>query len=164
VEIIKIDGKNRKLLYILRAIMGCTGSKYTPRETTKKKNTHYIQEKHESDDTPLVIACLDRDITRVKTLLQQGNDVNEKDSNGWTALMYVSATLCSVDSYYGSNLVDVVILLLERGADTLIRNNDNQTALCLAIERKPSCGYSMATQNNSRIVKLLQEANMRLKV
>lgn len=51
------------------------------------------------------------------------DDINKQDENGWTALMYAVKDASSED----------VTSLLEKGADILIVNHDNQSAYDLAV-------------------------------
>jgi uncharacterized protein len=59
----------------------------------------------------------------MKTLIDKGIDINQRDNNGNTALMK-AAWRCSVDN---------VRILLDKGADVNIKNNVGETALMSAI-------------------------------
>ena len=39
----------------------------------------------------IIVAAAKGDTARVKTMIEEGADVNAKDKDGWTALMYVSS-------------------------------------------------------------------------
>jgi ankyrin repeat protein len=62
------------------------------------------------------------DIASVRKLLDEGVDVNWKNGNGWTALMYASI----------QGHVEGFKLLLDRGAQIDIKNNDGSSALIIA--------------------------------
>ena len=62
----------------------------------------------------------------VKSLMFEGVDVNAKDSDGWTALMYAAQ----------QGHVEIVNLLLKKGADISLKNNDGNTADELAYDHK----------------------------
>ena len=71
--------------------------------------------------TPLMIAIKHSDFKTVK-LLSENNDIkiNKQDSDGNTALIYAS------EFYVPKNIMKI---LLEKGADPNIRNNNGKTAL-----------------------------------
>ncbi len=60
-------------------------------------------------------------------LLNQGANVNAVDNRGWTPLMYAISV---------KGNVDLVEILLKRGADATIRNNDGKKALDLVGRNK----------------------------
>jgi len=74
----------------------------------------------------------------VKLLIEVGADINAKDSDGDTVLMYASQK-----DYY----INVVKLLIKAGADVNAKNNFEETALMWA-----------SKNDNKEIVKLLIEA------
>jgi len=74
---------------------------------------------------PLVLAASGFDVGMVKLLLDNGANINAKDSKGNTALRNASG---------GNERIEIVKLLLERGADINATNNDGRTALLEAIE------------------------------
>src|SRR4030095_3393671 len=69
--------------------------------------------------TPLMRAALDGNTEKVKELIQQGADVNERDDNGRTALMFAV-----INTHY-----ETMKLLLEYGADVNVKSNPGGTAL-----------------------------------
>ncbi|WP_407399212.1 ankyrin repeat domain-containing protein [Treponema sp.] len=61
----------------------------------------------------------------VRTLLASGADVNLRDKDGWTALMYASR--------YQNNL-NIINMLIEKGAHVRVRNKFNATPLLMAAD------------------------------
>ncbi|MBQ0040014.1 MAG: ankyrin repeat domain-containing protein [Treponema sp.] len=61
----------------------------------------------------------------VRTLLASGADVNMRDKDGWTALMYACR--------YQNNL-NIVNMLIEKGAHVRVRNKFNATPLLMAAD------------------------------
>jgi ankyrin repeat protein len=59
----------------------------------------------------------------MKLLIDAGADLNTKDDDGWTALMYADD-------------VQRTELLLKTGADMTVKSKDGKTALTLAIENQ----------------------------
>ncbi len=74
-----------------------------------------------SSHLDILEAAANGNLTEIKTLLDNGADVNAADKNGVTALM-----LASADGYQ-----DIVELLLARGADISVKNANGETALQL---------------------------------
>jgi ankyrin repeat protein len=70
----------------------------------------------------LLDAVYEGDLQRVKSVLDQGADVNAKDIDGWTALMYASL----------NGYADIVKYLIDHGADINVKNKYGETALLLA--------------------------------
>jgi ankyrin repeat protein len=69
--------------------------------------------------TALMRAALDGDTEKVKELIHQGVDINQKDENGRTALMFAVINL-----HY-----ETMRVLLEYGADVNAKSNKGGTAL-----------------------------------
>ncbi|MBI4654475.1 MAG: ankyrin repeat domain-containing protein [Nitrospirae bacterium] len=67
-------------------------------------------------------AVKEGNITRVRTSIDKGADINAKDNDGFTALMFAS--------YSGHT--DIVEVLLAKGADVNAESNDGLTALMSA--------------------------------
>ena len=67
--------------------------------------------------TPLMIAARNGQAPAVQVLIERGVDPNQKDNNGWTAL------------FYGASHVEVVEVLLARGADIHVTAKDGRTAM-----------------------------------
>jgi ankyrin repeat protein len=84
--------------------------------------------------TPLMRAALDGNTERVKELIHQGADINQRDDNGRTALMFAV-----INAHY-----ETMKVLLESGADVNARSNKGGTALMGA-----------ATAGDLRVVKAL---------
>ncbi|KAB7616158.1 hypothetical protein F9L33_05240 [Amylibacter sp. SFDW26] len=81
----------------------------------------------EYGDTPLGIAVTYEKPYAVRALLAAGADVNKVLYDNASALMYAAET-----ENFSSQIVDV---LLEAGADALMRRKDGKTALVIAIEQ-----------------------------
>ena len=67
------------------------------------------------------------DLARLNTVLAQGADVNAKDTQGVTPLMYAA--------WVGST--DAMRALLDRGADPNLTNSSGSTALMMAVTELP---------------------------
>ena len=72
--------------------------------------------------TALMRAALDGNTKKVKELIEQGVDINERDENGRTALMFAV-----MNSHY-----ETMEVLLEYGADVQIKSKAGATALMAA--------------------------------
>ena len=70
-----------------------------------------------------MLAAKKGDITKIEDLLYSGAEINAKDDEGWTALMYASRFQANPD---------VTRLLLLKGADRGVKNNYGLTSLLLA--------------------------------
>ena len=77
--------------------------------------------------TPLIAACLSRDLTMLQQLLDSGADVNLRALHGNSPLMVAS----SIQADRG---VAIVRCLLRYGADCNIQNHDGNTALHMAVK------------------------------
>ena len=91
--------------------------------------------------TPLMQAAKAGNDWQIKKLLNSGADIQERDAEGWTALMY--AVRYQQDS-------SIVQLLLENGALIRTRNSYNFTPLLLA---------ALYTQNPDILDMLLKDRN-----
>jgi ankyrin repeat protein len=76
-----------------------------------------------SKDQLLINAALKNNLVAVRKLLDDGVDVNWKDEDGWTALMWAGG---------GWGHIEVVKLLLDNGAQVNIQDNNGWTALMVA--------------------------------
>ena len=72
--------------------------------------------------TPLMRAALDGNTQRVRELIQQGEDINQRDDNGRTALIFAV-----INTHY-----ETMKVLLEYGADVNAKSNKGGTALMAA--------------------------------
>lgn len=105
-------------------------------EEAARKFIPDANKKNAEGKTKLMIASKKGDITLIENLLYSGAEINARDEDGWTALMYAAR--------FQKN-PDVTKLLLYKGADREIKNKYGLTALMLA------AGYS----SNSSVVSLL---------
>ncbi|SRR6266446_1351206 len=71
----------------------------------------------------LIGAVKSGELAKVKELLQSGDDVNQQDEHGWTALNWAA----------GKGSVDGVKLLLENGADVFRVGRDQRTPYKIAL-------------------------------
>ena len=69
--------------------------------------------------TPLMRAALEGNTDKVKELIHQGADINQRDDNGRTALMFAV-----INAHY-----ETMKLLVEYGADVNAKSNQGGTAL-----------------------------------
>jgi hypothetical protein len=80
--------------------------------------------------TPLMMAAYKRMPDAVDILLKAGADINQEDERGNTAIM------SAVYSIFLNDLsIEIIKNLLQHGADLLRKNNNNKSALDIAIER-----------------------------
>ena len=76
-------------------------------------------EEYDHGHTPLMRAALDGNTERVRELIHQGADINQRDDNGRTALMFAV-----INTHY-----ETMKVLLEYGADVNAKSNKGGTAL-----------------------------------
>ncbi len=117
------DGGEEKLsLYdwAVRQLVPETADSMEDSADTSKVNTDAPDE---DGVTPLMLAAKEGNDWVVRTLLQAGADVNARDKDGWTALMYAVR-------YQNSS--GIVSLLRDGGAALRVRNVHNFTPLLLA--------------------------------
>lgn len=95
--------------------------------------------------TLLIRACAEGNLDLIKSLIEQGADIEAKNNDGRTALMWA----CE------NGAIEVVSFLIRKGANINEKDNQGLTALCAA-----------AQNGHFPIVKLLVEngANIRIKV
>ena len=74
----------------------------------------------------LVDSAKYRYVVRVQSLIKQGANVNAKDENGWSALMFAST----------QGDLELVKFLVENGADINVRNKNGFTAITEATRNK----------------------------
>lgn len=86
-------------------------------------------------DMDLILSSKVGSLKEVIRLLNEGADINAKDNNGLTALIWAS----------NNGYVEVVKVLLERGAEINVKDNCGWTALMLA-----------SVQDHTEVVKLLK--------
>lgn len=76
--------------------------------------------------TLLSAAWSEQDAEKISALLNAGIDVNARDKDGWTALMYAARY---------NQRTEIISVLLNAGADVNAQNKDGRTALWLAVSR-----------------------------
>lgn len=91
--------------------------------------------------TPLMVIAISGgdpqvQIDKARTLIEGGASINRQDDVGNTALIYAAQAGCA----------KLVALLTERGANTTIRNNGNETAADVALRK----GYPEVARRLSR--------------
>ncbi len=86
-------------------------------------------------NTPLMLAADLSDLAMVKEVLKRDVDLNKKNKYGWTALMYASYPTSVSDNFRVKEVIQIITRLLNKGADVNARNNDDKTALDLALSR-----------------------------
>lgn len=74
------------------------------------------------DPAALIDAAKRFDVQAIRELVESGADVNGKDEDGWTALMWAS----------GYTALDAVKALIEAGADVNLTDKRGKSALMLA--------------------------------
>ncbi|WP_294431508.1 ankyrin repeat domain-containing protein [uncultured Treponema sp.] len=99
----------------------------------EQSERHFISDANRRDAngrTKLMLAVKKGDISKIEDLLYSGAEINAKDKEGWTALMYAAR--------FQKN-ADVTKLLLYKGADRTIKNKYGITALMLGAGYSESC-------------------------
>ena len=95
-----------------------------------------------SNPSALMIAANHNRLEMAKMLIDKGANVNSKDKNGSTALMFAI-------SYEAGRNTELIKLLLSKGADANVTNKEGSTALMVAIGSQ--------TADSAEVVKLLLE-------
>ena len=85
----------------------------------------HIRAKNENENTPLQAAIANKQSELVAFLIEKGSDVNAVKSGGWTGL-HEAALLGNEE---------IIILLLENGANKMIKKNDGKIAYDIALEK-----------------------------
>lgn len=84
------------------------------------------KEEKQKRDNLLFAAAIGGDNAWIKMLIGRGADINVKDRNNWTPLMYAAK----------EGFTETCALLLEKGADISIESNIGWTAFELAISNR----------------------------
>jgi ankyrin repeat protein len=99
-------------------------SSFNPQvKPVKKVIIEPIKEKASKELSALINAVAKDDQTRVESLLDVVKDINEYDSNGWTALMH---------SVVDDEHIEITKAILKKNPDLSIKNLDEETALDIA--------------------------------
>ncbi|PEF45743.1 hypothetical protein COC98_11640 [Bacillus anthracis] len=85
----------------------------------------HIRAKNENENTPLQAAIANKQSELVAFLIEKGSEVNVMQSGGWTGL-HEAALLGNEE---------IIMLLLENGANKKIKKNDVKTAYDIALEK-----------------------------
>ena len=80
-----------------------------------------VELRNGNDESPLMLAAIKGQMDLVKQLLARDADINKP---GWTALHYAAS----------SGQVEIMKLLLDEGADPLMKNQQNMTAMDFATQ------------------------------
>lgn len=81
---------------------------------------------NDDGNTALWLACVSRQIPLVKALIDAGIELDHRNLMGATAMMYTAS----------SDRPEILALLLQAGADPLVRNHDELRAVDLAASRE----------------------------
>jgi ankyrin repeat protein len=99
-------------------------SSFNPQvKPVKKVIIEPIKEKASKELSALINAVAKDDQTRVESLLDVVKNINEYDSNGWTALMH---------SVVDDEHIEITKAILKKNPDLSIKNLDEETALDIA--------------------------------
>lgn len=81
------------------------------------------------ETTPLMLAITNDDTEEVRKLIEDGEDINKKDADGWTALHY--AVLWYDEEELEESFIDpeIVKMLLDHGADPNIKTEAGEIVL-----------------------------------
>ncbi|MFH0738037.1 MAG: ankyrin repeat domain-containing protein [Candidatus Micrarchaeota archaeon] len=105
-------------------------------------------------------ACMVKDVEKTWSLIKDGADVDERDHNGWTPLMWAAVPKGKIDRLYGFETIamdeaddrrypnmrtdktcDTINLLLKSRADRTLKNKDGDTAADIA--RREGCAQAV---------------------
>jgi hypothetical protein len=147
-------GKVSAFLFLLGRQMGRNSAEEAP-ELNKLLLDHGADpnEADEEGAPPLVLMAELDYTTTLRYLLEHGADIHAKDRNRWTALHY--AVL--------NNNVKAVALLLARGADVNVCNNDGETPLMLHNPRNAELAKDESNRRFTIYHPLDEQAIRRLK-
>lgn len=85
--------------------------------------------------TALMLAAFKANYVMVNTLLSNGAEVNAQNRfNGWTALMY--AAIRPTNHSSRADTEDIIQVLMEYGADPMVKNHTGRTCFDLATDRQ----------------------------
>jgi len=94
------------------------------------------------------------DIEYIQNYIESGKDINYKNEDGWTALMFAS---------FNDN-AESVSILIHAGAGINIKNNDGETALILCLKKVHTEISTDPRKRQYETVKLLLDAGAELNI
>ncbi|MGM0904682.1 MAG: M48 family metallopeptidase [Bacillota bacterium] len=122
------------------------------------EDEEYLYEEEMIEYPPVIQAVMDEDMERLEQLVVEGTPIDEKDTDGYTALQYAviwgdveaaqwlienGADVNTADNWastplmnavYNVSDVEIVELLLANGADKTLEDSDGKTAYDYAVE------------------------------
>jgi hypothetical protein len=108
-----------------------------------------------NSQSKIVGAIQIRDIDALRTLITDGEDINQKDSDGLTPLMHAvkssAVTILKISSPRSNGKIAIAELLINRGAEIDLKDNDLKTALMFAAESNNVEGIHLLLNSGANI-------------
>jgi len=105
------------------------------------------------EDVPLVSRAALCDLEALRLVLSYGPDINRREGRGWTALMFACAF--DIVFFQPEQAPEMIQLLLDAGADPLIRNTDRHKMTAREIAEMQSTADN---PYNAKAIEILREA------